>query len=121
MFSSKNFIHIFVQTFKFGISSYRWWIDSFIETEWRIYASINKAIIGSDNGLLPVWQQAIIWTNAGTRFIQITVFKIGARPWTLAGKIWVSLASFPSLSYINFGKIVLQSSKFQILFLKLEL
>ena len=25
----------------------------------------NLAIIGSDNGLLPGWRQAIIWTNAG--------------------------------------------------------
>ena len=39
-----------------------------------------------------------------------TVFKI----------IWVGPASFPSLSYINFGKIVLQSGKFQILFWRLE-
>ena len=35
---------------------------------------------------------------------------------TLTGKTWVGPASFPSLPYINFGKIVLQSGKFQILF-----
>ena len=29
-----------------------------------VYASVNQAIIGSDNGLSPVWCQAIIWTNA---------------------------------------------------------
>ena len=28
--------------------------------EWRKYASVNKARIGSDNGLLPDWHQAII-------------------------------------------------------------
>ena len=28
-----------------------------------IYASVNQDIIGSDDGLLPVWQQAIIWPN----------------------------------------------------------
>ena len=48
-----------------------------------------------------------------------TVFKISVWPQTLMGKIWVSPASFPFLSYINFGKIVLRSSKFQILFWRL--
>ena len=28
------------------------------------YASVDWVIIGSGNGLLPVWQQAITWTNA---------------------------------------------------------
>ena len=31
----------------------------------RIYASVNWVIIGSGNGLSPVWRQAITWTNAG--------------------------------------------------------
>ena len=31
-----------------------------IEAEWRIYASVNKAIIGSDNDLSPGRRQAII-------------------------------------------------------------
>ena len=31
----------------------------------RLSASVNYTIIGSDNGLLPGWHQAIIWTNAG--------------------------------------------------------
>ena len=47
------------------------------------------------------------------------VFEISAAPWTLTGKTWVGQASFPSLPYINFGKIVLRSSKFQILFWRL--
>ena len=38
---------------------------------------------------------------------------------TLTGKIWVGPTSFPSLSYINFGKIVVRSEKFQILFWRL--
>ena len=34
------------------------------------HISIGKlTIIGSDNGLLPGWRQAIIWTNAGILFI----------------------------------------------------
>ena len=36
-----------------------------IEAKWRVYI-----IIGSDNGLLPGWCQAIIWTNAGILLIQ---------------------------------------------------
>ena len=35
----------------------------FIEAELRIYASVNYAISGSDNGLSPVRCQAIIWTK----------------------------------------------------------
>ena len=40
-----------------------------IEAEWRIYASENYDIIGSDNGLSPDRHQAIIWTNAGILLI----------------------------------------------------
>ena len=35
-----------------------------IEAEWCIYASLNKAIIGSDNSLLSDQRQVIIWTSA---------------------------------------------------------
>ena len=35
-----------------------------IEAEWLIYASVQHANIASDNGLLSVRWQAIIWTNA---------------------------------------------------------
>ena len=41
-----------------------------IETEWCIYTSVNYAIIGADNGLSPVWCQAIIWINAGLLLIR---------------------------------------------------
>ena len=43
----------------------------FIETEWRIYAFVNWAIIGSDNALSLIGHPAIIWTNdvlLGKRF-----------------------------------------------------
>ena len=40
-----------------------------IEAEWRIYASLNCVINGSDNGLSPVRRQALIWINAGILFI----------------------------------------------------
>ena len=33
------------------------------------YASVNSVNIGSDNGLLPIQCQAIIWTNAGILLI----------------------------------------------------
>ena len=51
--------------------------------------------------------------------INSPVFKISAGPQTLTGKIGVSPAGFPFLSYINLGKIVLWYSKFQILFWRL--
>ena len=40
-----------------------------IEAEWCIYASVNCAIIGSDNSLSPDQRQSIIWTNAGILLI----------------------------------------------------
>ena len=36
-----------------------------MEAKWRIYATANFTIIGSDKG----WRQAIIWTNAGILLI----------------------------------------------------
>ena len=49
----------------FDVSSYQFRIlrVDIIEAQWRIYASVNYAIIGSDNGLSPGRRQAIIWTN----------------------------------------------------------
>ena len=46
-----------------------WQIFQLIEAEWRIYASVNWAFIGSNNGLSTDWHQAIIWTNAGILLI----------------------------------------------------
>ena len=47
----------------------------------RIYSSVNRVSIGSDNGLSPFWHQGIIWTNAevvligpwGTTFNEIVI------------------------------------------------
>ena len=39
-------------------------ISQLIEAEWHNMCISNLTIIGSDNGLSPVWRQAIIWTNA---------------------------------------------------------
>ena len=35
-----------------------------IETEWGLKATVNWAIIGSDNGFLPGRRKAIIWSKA---------------------------------------------------------
>ena len=51
---------------------------------------------------------------------QVAVFKKSAGQRTLTGKIFVCPTSSPSLSYINFDKIVLRSGKFQILFWRLR-
>ena len=40
-----------------------------IDAEWHVYASVNLAITGSDNGLSPDRRQAIIWTSAGISLI----------------------------------------------------
>ena len=42
-----------------------WNISWLTDAEWCIYASTNKAIIGSNICLSPARWQAIIWTNAG--------------------------------------------------------
>ena len=36
-----------------------------IEAEWRTYASVNRAIVGPENGLSPDRRQAFIWTGDG--------------------------------------------------------
>ena len=41
------------------------WIKFTPPPQWRIYASLNRVSIGSDNGLSPIRCQAIIWTSAG--------------------------------------------------------
>ena len=38
--------------------------------EWCIYASVNKPIIGSDNGLSPDRRLTMMWTNAGILIIR---------------------------------------------------
>ena len=40
-----------------------------IQAEW--YAAMNYTNIGSDDGLLPLWRPANIWTNAGLFLIRI--------------------------------------------------
>ena len=88
--------------------------------------SVNYSIIGPDNSFSPArWHcgNIVKWT-LGNKLQwnlnkNLSVFKISAGQQTLTGKIWVCPASYPSLSYINFGKIVLRSGKFQILFWRL--
>ena len=45
---------------------YTWIFIKHVISPWcRLYASLNRVNIGSDNGLLPIWHQAIIYTIAG--------------------------------------------------------
>ena len=53
----KGVIFFIPSKYKLDMSRY------FIEAEWRIYASVTYAIIGSDNGLSPGRCQAIIWIS----------------------------------------------------------
>ena len=44
--------------------------DNFaVQLEWSLIASLHQAIIGSDDGSLPILYYAIIWTNAGILLI----------------------------------------------------
>ena len=46
----------------------------FVQTPWyRIYASVNRVSISSDNGLSPIRRQAITWTNAGV----LSIWQLG--------------------------------------------
>ena len=65
-------VHFFTDAItKMDVTAGRPWllINWLIEAEWRMYASLNWIIIGSDNGLSPVRRQAIIWTNGGILLI----------------------------------------------------
>ena len=45
-------------------TSFGTWLNH-IYAEWRVYASVNKAMSGSNNGLSPVRKEAIVWTSPG--------------------------------------------------------
>ena len=93
-------------------SSYTWVINNYIAPHVCLILEVWWCIEREGWAVIhPIW----VLCNVGPR----TVFKINAGLRPLTGKIWVVPASFPSLSYINFGKIVLRSSKFQIIFWRL--
>ena len=75
------------------ISQFKYHKNYLIEAEWRIYASLNWVIIGSDNGLSIVRRQAIIWTNAGILLIgplgtKFTEISIGIQNFHSRNCIW---------------------------------
>ena len=106
------------------------WVDTFRCSHWwkfckndnfPILMSLAKTLLssGRSSGEWRGWGSLCYkWSWEGYHHMY-AVFKISARPLTLTGKTWVALASFPALPYINFGKIVLRSGKFQILFWRL--
>ena len=54
--------------------------DESIEAEWRLFPSINYAIVGSDNDMSPVSYQAIIWTDDGILLIK-SLERNGSQLW----------------------------------------
>ena len=52
----------------------------------RIYALLNRVSIGSENGLSPVWRQAITRTNTGLLLIRLLE--------TNFSEIWIGIISF---------------------------
>ena len=64
----------------------------------HVYVSLNRIIIGLDNGLLSVWRQAIIWTNAEISLIATpeTAFNeksVGLKQFAMTGLRFI--VSFP--------------------------
>ena len=59
--------------------------------ECRRYVSVNWADIGSGNGLLSVWRQAITWTNAVLLSIGPLVINFS--------EIWIKIQNFHSWKY----------------------
>ena len=47
-----------------------------MEAEWCIYASVKHNYTAWDNGLLPVWHKAIIWTNAAILSVRPKFYEI---------------------------------------------
>ena len=71
---TRQFVSIFLgmittfQTFVFTVQLY---IDiQLISPQCRIYASVNRVSIGSDDGLSPIRHQSIIWTKADILLIE---------------------------------------------------
>ena len=65
MYQSIMFHDIWIYGKACGLKSIAEYTSELIGAEWLIFASVNLAIIGSDNGLSPIRHQAIIWSNAG--------------------------------------------------------
>ena len=86
------------------------WVKPLVLTHWGRVTHIcigNLTIIGSDNGLLPGWRQAIIWTNAGillirpleTKFSEILISQfIGFHLWKCIWKYRLRNGHFVSAS-----------------------
>ena len=60
--------------------------DDFIEIEWRMYASVNKAIIGLDDGLAPVWLGWLSGLLSAEIFISTGLSR--CHPWPLKTAIF---------------------------------
>ena len=104
-----------------------WYIDTHTDTHTDIQMQAMTRTEGQNLPQIKIYQEAVgKWIGHIAVFYTIpfgwglicqrhvrhfTVFKISAGPRTMTGKIWVGPASFRSLWYINFSKIVLWSSK----------
>ena len=72
-----------------GVRPYATTVSSYLTHQGRmtIYASVNKAIIGSDNGLSPARCRATIWTNADISLIN--------PPGTFFSAMLIGIQTFP--------------------------
>ena len=58
---------------------------------------MNRVSIGSDNGLLPIWRQAIIWTNAA-------LLSIGPS-WTTFNEIWNKIRNLSLKMHLKMSSV----------------
>ena len=86
-----------------------------------MYASVDKVIIGSYNGLLHDWHQAIIWTNGGLLLIgplgislyeilsEIHTFSLKTcirkcQPFCLSLNMWITIGTQYMVCYVIYGQ-----------------
>ena len=81
-----------------------WWAELMIQCD-KIYFRQACLNVITCSELINLMSQDLLELS----MLECSVFKISAGLRTLTSKIWVGPASFPSLSYISFCKIVLRS------------
>ena len=67
-------------------------IPKLTEVQWHTYASVNWTIIGLDNDLIPVWCQAIIWTDTGLLLIGLVQTNFNG--------VWIEIKKFLTRKYV---------------------
>ena len=84
-------------------------------TNLSIYASVNKATNGSNNGLSPAQPQAIIWTNAGSLLVdplEQTSVKFESKYKSFHGIKWILKDSKWQAFFLNLNVLMVTKLDF---------